>query len=195
MDLDTITLDKGSHQSKDEGGCILEWVSYLAGEPWSDTPECVSPVIRQFCITWNDQLPDADRTRLLRPFLLKVQGTNTGPEDDEKRAWVACDWLVREFTPGWLRRAGLNDDAAVLAALPELTSTELCDAALPSIRKAQKKADAARDAAGAAAGAAARDAAGAAAWDAARDALQDTVTELQVSACGLLDRMCEVGRG
>ena len=38
-------------------------------EPWSDQPECVAPSIRSFCITWNDALPDADRTRLLRPFL------------------------------------------------------------------------------------------------------------------------------
>lgn len=68
--------------------------------------------------------------------------------------------------------AGLAEDAAALEGLPELTSAELVDAAMPVIRKAQKQADAARDAAG--------------------DALAPTVSALQESAFDLLDRMLAV---
>ena len=218
--LDTFALYAGSH-SPNGHACFMEAASQLANERWSDHPACVSPVIAAFGRSWNDSLPDADRTRLLKPFVLKVIGTNTGPEDDEIRAWMACDWLVRTFTPVWLRKAGLADDAAALENLGELTTSGLVDEALPMIREARKSADAAwaaawdavRDAAGDAAGAAAWDAAGAAvrdaawaaagaaagaaAWAAAGDAagaaLADTVTELQASASDLLDRMCAVG--
>jgi hypothetical protein len=197
LDLDTIILKAGKHDSPDDGGCIIEWASYLAGQPWSDTPPCVAPSIRSFCISWNDSLPDADRTRLLAPFIPKVIGTNTTAEDETTRAWMACDWLVRTFTSTWLRKAGLVDDALALEALPELTSAELANAAMPAIETARKKSaaagDAAWDAAGDAAGDAAWDAARAAAWDAAGDAawdaLRPTVELLQASALDLVERM------
>jgi hypothetical protein len=181
LDLDSIVLDLGKHATPDDGMCVMEAAALYASEDFTDAPECVSPVIRAFCVSWNDAIPDAEtRTRLLRPFIPKVIGTNTGREDDERRAWMACDWLVRTFTPAWLRRARLDAEAAALEALPELTATELVDAALPTIREARERAaaawaaawaagDAARAAAWAAAWAAG-DAAGAAAWDAARAA-------------------------
>jgi len=198
LDLEALHLEPGPHDNPDDGGCVMEIVSALAGEPWSDRPQCVSPVITSFCISWNDALGDEERDRLLKPFLTKMIGTRTTPEDEETRAWMACDWLVRTFTPTWLRRAGLDAEAEALVALPELTSAKLVDAAMPVIERGAAARAAARAAAGDAARAAARDAAWAAAGDAARaaarDALADTVTELQSSAVELLDRMCAVGR-
>src|SRR5262245_59049191 len=85
--LETLVIAKGSHGSKEAGGCVMEWTSYLAGEPWSDHPRCVSPVIAAFLRRWNDDLGDADRQRL-KPYIVRVIGTNTGPEDDERRAWM-----------------------------------------------------------------------------------------------------------
>ena len=43
------TLSYGTHSTPDEGRCAMEWVSYLAGEPHSDDPACVSPVLRAYC--------------------------------------------------------------------------------------------------------------------------------------------------
>lgn len=58
----TLVLKHGSHRSLEEGACVMEAVSYLAGEPWSDRPECVCPVIGQFLRSWNDSLSnDGDR--------------------------------------------------------------------------------------------------------------------------------------
>ena len=144
--------------------------------PWSDHPECACPVLTAFMVNWNDVLPDDERQRL-KPYITRLVGTRSTKDVEARRSWMACDWLVRTFTPAWLRRAGLNDDAAALEALSELTAPELVDAAMPAIKKARASArawDAARDAAWAAAWAAAWDAAraaaGDAAWDAARDA-------------------------
>ena len=57
-------LSYGTHASPDEGRCAMEWVSLLAGEPHSDEPACVSPVLRAFCTTLNDSLEDEPRQRL-----------------------------------------------------------------------------------------------------------------------------------
>ena len=53
------TLAYGTHATAAEGRCAMEWVSYLAGEPHSDEPACVSPVLRAFCTTLNDSLEEA----------------------------------------------------------------------------------------------------------------------------------------
>jgi hypothetical protein len=196
-ELDALTLLKGSHgENSDYQMCVMEAVAYVAGEPWSDHPECACPVLTSFMVPWNDQLGDADRQRL-KPYIPRLVGTRSTSEVEQRRSWMACDWLVRTFTPAWLRLAGLNEDAAALEALPELTASELVDAALPTIKKAQKSAAAAGAAARDAARAAARDAAGAAAGAAARaaarDALAPTVSALQDSAFDLLDRMIDAG--
>ena len=93
----------------------MEWVSHLAGEPHSDEPVCVSAVLRAFCIALNDGLDDGPRQQL-RPYLARTIGTaNDGL--DRARAWMAMDWLIRVYTPAWLRLGGLAEPAARLAAL------------------------------------------------------------------------------
>jgi hypothetical protein len=38
-------LNSGGHNDFESGLCVMEAVSYVAGEPWSDTPQCACPVI------------------------------------------------------------------------------------------------------------------------------------------------------
>ncbi len=111
-------LSAGRHSSPDDGRCAMEWVSYLAGEPHSDEPSCVSPVLRAFCISFNDDLDDDTRQRL-RPYLARTIGTASDGRDAE-RAWMAMDWLVRVHTPAWLELAGLDEPARRLQALPPI---------------------------------------------------------------------------
>jgi hypothetical protein len=159
-----LVLLKGVHNSADDGMCLLEAVAYVAGEPHSDHPKCVCPVLGAFGRRWNDGLPDDEtRTRLLAPFIPRLIGTRSTPDVQDARAFLAADWAVRIFTPAWLRLAGLDEDAAHLEQLDALESVELCHEAMPVISAARKKANAA-------AGGAAGGAAGAAAWDAAWDA-------------------------
>jgi hypothetical protein len=179
------TLKKGAHKSREAGMCAMEWVSYIAGEPHSDQPRCVSPVLKSFCVAFNDALPD-DRRQRLRPYLTRCIGT-AGDGRDEARAWMATDWLVTVYAPAWLDLAGLHAHAQNLRALGRsITDATAARSAMPTIEEARKAGatawaaagdaaraaarDAARAAAGAAAGAAAWAAAGAAAWAAAGDA-------------------------
>ena len=149
-----ITLKSGSHEAADDEMCVMEYVAWITGEPWSDHPQCVDPVIASFMRGWNDGLPtDEARTRLLTPLATLVIGTRTTGAAQDRRAFMATDWAVRTYAPAWLRLAGLTDHADALAALPELVDVATCDAA--------------RRGPVAAAGAAARAAAGAAARAAA----------------------------
>ena len=202
------TLAHGAHGPNDGAMCAMEAAAYIAGEPWSDHPQCVSPVIAAFMRSWNDALPDADRTRLLLPLIPETIGTRTTDADEETRAWRATDWLVRVQTPAWLRLAGLTDHAQALESCARIVDAATARAEQSKIDAAG---DAARDAARAAAGDAARDAAWAAAgvaagvatWAASRAAttaaagvaLAPTVATLQASACDLVRAMCAVGRG
>jgi hypothetical protein len=54
----------------------MELASMLAGEQFSDRPECVDPVIGAFLRGFNDRLGHHDRQRLL-PYAARVVGTRT----------------------------------------------------------------------------------------------------------------------
>jgi hypothetical protein len=166
--IEALALKSGSHEEFEQGMCVMEAVSYVAGEPWSDAPQCACPVITAFMVSWNDALPtDEDRDRLLKSLIPLLVGTRSTPAVEQRRATMAADWLIRVHTPAWLRLAKLETQAAALESLPEITDFAQCPSLMPALNAARKDADAARAAAGAAARDAARDAAWAAAGDAA----------------------------
>ena len=186
LNLEELTLGSGSHQPSDGAMCVMEAAAYMAGEPWSDHPECVSPVIAAFLRSWNDTLPDSDRGQLVR-YLANVNdggvlGTApASPELENRRSWLAVDWSVRVHTPAWLRLAGLDDQAATLENLPEILNPTTAAAIRPALDAVRKDEHAARVAAGDAAWDADGDAAWAAAWDAARDTAWDAAWDAQSS--------------
>jgi hypothetical protein len=62
----TIRLSKGKHASPSEGACVMELASMLAGEPFSDRPASVCPVIAGFMRAYNDRIDDERRQDLYR---------------------------------------------------------------------------------------------------------------------------------
>ena len=158
--LSLITaLHHGSHEENDEARvCAMEAVAFVAGEPWSDHPQCACPIISAFMRSWNDGLPDAERAILL-PLIPKLVGTRSTKAVEAKRATMAADWYVRTFTPAWLRMAGLNGHADTLASFPEIASFAKTPSIRPALEAAQKDAYAAESAAESAAWSAAESAA------------------------------------
>ena len=63
-DFEPFTLSVGSHDDPSKGMCVMEMVSFLAGEEWSDTPPCSSPVVSRFCQGINDDMGPDVRARL-----------------------------------------------------------------------------------------------------------------------------------
>ena len=174
--FENLSLKYGAHPP-DSTFCVMEAVAFVAGERWSDHPKCACPVIGAFLRAWNDYLPnDAERDRLLKPLIPRLINTRN-PALELTRSLMAADWLIRVYTPEWLRLAGLTIQAETLEQLPEITAVAQFPSIRGSIEAVRKDATAA--------GAAARDAAWAAAWE----KLAPTVSKLQESALALVERM------
>ncbi len=60
----TIKLGKGKHSSPDDGACVMELASMLAGERFTDHPESVCPAIGSFMRAYNDSIDDTRRQDL-----------------------------------------------------------------------------------------------------------------------------------
>jgi hypothetical protein len=147
----------------------MELTALFAGEKFSDNPQCVSPVLGVFGRNLNDVLPDALRQEL-KTLIPSLPGT-AGDGMDERRGYMALDWLIRTWLPAWLDLVpATREDARQLRDLGRIVDLVAAERAGPVVRQSQKNAAAARDAAWAAAWAAAGDAAGAAARAAAGDA-------------------------
>jgi len=133
--LDKLVLDHGGHNDFEEGHCATELVSWLADEPFSDHPACLSPVLGAFLRNWNDSLGEDGRQKL-KPFLPRTIGTAEDGHDEE-RAWLVTDWLVRVCAPAWLELAGVKESPEALRALPPSTDGGAARSAQATIDKAR----------------------------------------------------------
>ncbi|GAB3075213.1 hypothetical protein [Pedococcus soli] len=70
-------LSSGKHRNPRKGACFMEMASYLAGERWSDHPECTHPLLASLARLVNDSLTDHDRPRIvgLIPDVVGITGT------------------------------------------------------------------------------------------------------------------------
>ncbi|HJV09547.1 MAG TPA: hypothetical protein VJ653_07690, partial [Acidimicrobiales bacterium] len=159
LNLDAIELAAGAHDSREDGVCVMELVAWAAGQPHSDMPPCVSPILRDFTMRWNDDLDDTARQRLLPYAARTVDGRvvpgplagTAGDGHDERRAWLLVDWQIRTFTPAWLRLAGLQTEADRLAGAAGIVDHDTLAAVQSNLEQARSKAVAAWAAARAAA--------------------------------------------
>ena len=123
VDLDALVLGSGSHRTRCMGVCLVEAAAWWAGERHTDHPDCVSPVLAAFGRSWNDGMRSDEEREQLKPYITRLVGTAGDAEADERRAWLATDWLVRVCAPACLRlTASLVEHANRLAALEPVTS-------------------------------------------------------------------------
>jgi hypothetical protein len=75
-------LSHGSHGYPTEGACVMEMVSFLAGERFSDDPECVNYIIKAQAISINDLVSDDNRNQiaLMIPRFMNTQDLNDNLE-------------------------------------------------------------------------------------------------------------------
>jgi hypothetical protein len=98
----TIRLSKGRHNSPDEGACVMELASMLAGEPFSDHPASVCPVIGSCLRAYNDWIDD-DRRQDLYRYASKVVGTRAPQEVQHARADRVTAWIGQAAHRRWTR--------------------------------------------------------------------------------------------
>lgn len=146
MELSNVRLGVGTHEptakpTGDRDMCLMEAVAFFAGEPWSDHPACASPVVSRFMQAWNDSLSDEDRDRLLPAsvWVPRLVGSRSDDATEERRAFLALDWLVRVHTPAWLDLVPeLAEHAATLRGLPEVADAASAEAASIASEAAMK---------------------------------------------------------
>ncbi|MGH3320368.1 MAG: hypothetical protein ACRDN9_09335 [Streptosporangiaceae bacterium] len=71
-------LARGAHRDPADGVCLMEYVSVLAGEPFSDHPECTDPLLAHVARRVNDTISDQARPGLaiLAPDLIGTSGSD-----------------------------------------------------------------------------------------------------------------------
>jgi hypothetical protein len=106
----TIRLSKGKHAAPSEGACVMELASMLAGEPFSDRPASVCPVIAGFMRAYNDRVDDERRQDLYR-YAAEVVGTRGTPDVEHARERRCLEWAdlmrrQRRRPLRWVARGG-----------------------------------------------------------------------------------------
>jgi hypothetical protein len=72
-------LARGKHRTPKSGACFMEFASFLAGERWSDHPECTDGTLGMLARGVNDSVGNTSRDRLVR-LIPSVVGLR-GPDD------------------------------------------------------------------------------------------------------------------
>jgi len=107
----TIKLSKGKHASPDDGACVMELASMLAGEPFSDHPASVCPVVGSFLRAYNDSIDDGRRQDLYT-YASRVVGSRSSIGVQRERADLLAEWAFdmqrRQWTSRYLPLARLR---------------------------------------------------------------------------------------
>jgi hypothetical protein len=121
----TIRLSRGNHKSPQEGACVMELASMLAGEPFSDHPTTACPVIASLLRTFNDVLDDEPRQELYG-YAAKAVGSRGSSRVEHDRLDRLIAWTEeleghhrtrsRSVPSAWLRWLAPRPPAHVVAA-------------------------------------------------------------------------------
>jgi hypothetical protein len=114
-----VRLKPGRHVSSEQGACVVELSSMLAGERFSDHPRSVCPVIACFMRTVNDAVGE-ERLQELYPYASEIVGTRGGWGLRRERARLCAAWCrsmgeTSRLSGAMLGRSG-GQRAAMLCA-------------------------------------------------------------------------------
>jgi hypothetical protein len=80
----TVRLSRGKHRSPDDGACVMELASMIAGEPFTDRPQSVCRIIASLLRSYNDMVRTSRRQDLYR-LASDVIGTRADRRVEEAR--------------------------------------------------------------------------------------------------------------
>ena len=106
----TIKLSPGKHYSPDDGACVMELASMLAGEPFNDHPASVCPVLGSLLRSYNDSVDD-DARQDLYAYAARIVGTRADADVERRRSESVTAWTyerryrrMRRFLPEFVAR-------------------------------------------------------------------------------------------
>jgi hypothetical protein len=114
------TLTPGIHLSPSDGACLMEAVSLLAGEPWSDAPRTTLPLLAHLARLVNDAMT-ADERQALLGLAHRLAGLTSVDPTIQPRIAAMVTRSALEWRPSpilaWMHRTALRHVA--LAEQPE----------------------------------------------------------------------------
>jgi hypothetical protein len=117
----TIKLSRGKHLGPQEGACVMELASMLAGERFSDQPASVCPVIGSLLRSYNDAVDDERRQDLYR-YAASVVGTAGSLDTRMMRIERLTEWM-RERSRTHKLRTALRSCVRLLGAPPATSAS------------------------------------------------------------------------
>lgn len=114
----TVELRRGRHSSPEQGACVVELASMLAGEPFSDHPKSVCPVIAAYMRALNDGLGDLERQELYG-YAAAIVATRGSRRVRRARARACARWSAQlgAISPFRARTLGLWGSSRALGSL------------------------------------------------------------------------------
>lgn len=134
-------LSCGKHSDPRDGACLMEYVSVLAGEKFSDHPRCTGRLLAHLARMVNDATSGAGRPTLA-VLAAEMVGTGGAQPDADEAVLETCYTVARRHGSvirphqgrmGWLRRnrtARRLDAERVVRSLRRIVPTDRRDAAL-----------------------------------------------------------------
>jgi hypothetical protein len=108
----TVRIRRGAHTSPEDGACVVELASMLAGERFSDHPRCVCPVIAGFLRVYNDRLPEWQLGQLY-PLAPMVVGSASSRAVRRRRRQRLAAWTQAQDPRRAVGRFALREDVVV----------------------------------------------------------------------------------
>jgi hypothetical protein len=92
-------LARGHHSSPEKGACLMEYVSMLAGESFSDRPRCVDPLLVRLSWWVNDTVRGEGRKRLPLMAPRFIGTAHLGPQLAPGVMSALCDFAMPIVKP------------------------------------------------------------------------------------------------
>jgi hypothetical protein len=127
-------LSPGKHRHPGKGACFMEMASWLAGEKWSDHPQCTDPVLAALAREVNDHVDPEHRAQIV-PLIPDVIGATSDdprlPLQISRAASLAV--LAHDSPHEGLAVLALLHSEAALNVLAGRRADELSAAALAAL--------------------------------------------------------------
>ena len=116
----TVDLQREYQETREDGVDFMQAVSWYAGEPHTDDPECADPEVAIYCRTLNHVIPDKYRNSMLRPMVEMVANSRAEwPLATAYRRDYIATRILSFAVQIELETAGYDDYAAYLRQMDE----------------------------------------------------------------------------
>ena len=116
--LKSIDLLQSSAHRRENGVTPAEALAWMSGEPHTEQPRSICPVLLALIRIWSRNLGQTGRNTLIRPVLPPLLNTGSNHLMSAARADVLMAWTIKTNTAAWLEAGGRSREALTLRTAP-----------------------------------------------------------------------------